>query len=696
MRPDRFLISVKNLRLAWARITTGRNLQHKRYFRHLYATYSVALDENLHDLHTRLKHGSYEPRPPTRFFLPKASGLQRPLTLLCLEDQIVLQALANLFAARLAARRRPMELATIYSNVLEKTDDSIFFLRDWHGTYEAFTRKLRFHYRKGYQWVAAFDLAAYYDTISHDALLKTAFPRGGLGETTSKVASWLERWTTESRANARGHGIPQGPIASDFLGECFMLPIDEAMRGHPYVRYVDDIRLFGRSEGEVRRAAIELERLCRDRGLIPQPAKFSIQRAKSVGEAVGTLPSLGFADEGPEDGPRQVSGETAVREFRKCLKGHPKRIVDKTRARFILYRAAPAQRLLRYVRLLLPHHPEHIDAFMSYLSQFARDDKTITAVRDVLATSPYDYVQGEAWQLLARMMNDVEMAPLLESAMATARNRRVGFSCKWGALAFLCRAEERGLGRYARWALHQESALLQALLAPILPSARIARADVAAHWLRRSACEPGLALAPRLVTARATPSSLGVAAAALPGPVQRVYRRLGLIRGRVRAPEPVGDLLERSIGTPRWDGWPRLLGAEYGHACQLLAQAVPIFDGARSLWLVHQNSFNDAACRAFQGWLRVNNRAGQVALVGRNGRLVTFGALVQEGNPFSVPYPPIAEAFREANDRRNSIPAAHPYSTRSGKRTAPLRRGEQTALVRRLRQAFEEIARLVG
>ena len=120
------LISQSNLELAWRRITTGTNHQHKRYFRNLYYAYETALDANLSDLHERLQGGSYHPQPPTRVYLPKPSGLQRPLTLLTIEDQVVLQAIANCFALKLASKRRPLELQTVFSNILQDEQSSIF------------------------------------------------------------------------------------------------------------------------------------------------------------------------------------------------------------------------------------------------------------------------------------------------------------------------------------------------------------------------------------------------------------------------------------------------------------------------------------------------------------------------------------------------------------------------------------------
>jgi hypothetical protein len=109
--------SKDNLLLAWRRITTGKNLSYKKYFRNLYCAYEIALDDNLKDLHTRLKGGSYKPQQPNRTYLPKPSGLQRPLTLLGIEDQIILQTIANVFAKKLLPRRRKVEHKTVFTTV---------------------------------------------------------------------------------------------------------------------------------------------------------------------------------------------------------------------------------------------------------------------------------------------------------------------------------------------------------------------------------------------------------------------------------------------------------------------------------------------------------------------------------------------------------------------------------------------------
>ena len=168
------LASKKNIELAWRRITTGGNYQYKRLYRPIYYAYEVALDANLADLRQRLVGGIFLPQHPERIYVPKASGLHRPLALLNIEDQIVLQAFANLAARQMQNKRGPLQFKVVFSNILEKPKN-IFFFRRWQDTYGAFQRRIKKHYADGMQWVGDFDLAAFYDTVSHELLLRTIY-----------------------------------------------------------------------------------------------------------------------------------------------------------------------------------------------------------------------------------------------------------------------------------------------------------------------------------------------------------------------------------------------------------------------------------------------------------------------------------------------------------------------------------------
>jgi len=63
------------------------------------ATYAEHLEENLRDLHERLRSGRYYAPPVKRHWLAKADGSQRPIGLPTFEDKIVQRAVALLLGA---------------------------------------------------------------------------------------------------------------------------------------------------------------------------------------------------------------------------------------------------------------------------------------------------------------------------------------------------------------------------------------------------------------------------------------------------------------------------------------------------------------------------------------------------------------------------------------------------------------------
>lgn len=684
-----------NLLLAWRRVTTGKNLAYKKYFRQLYYAYEIALPENLRDLHVRLKGGSFSPQQPTRAYMPKPSGLQRPLTLLSVEDQIVLQAIANTFADKCLRRRRKLEHKSVFSNIVQRSPSSIFFLQDWRISYSLFQERVEEYFKAGFRWIAHFDLAAYYDTICHDMLLRTAFPRA-TDASRDCILNCLKVWSSESPASSHGHGIPQGPIGSAFLAECFLLPVDESLQRQKlrYIRYVDDIRLFGRSENQVRAAAIRMEIQLRERGLIPQGQKHAITYAKTLGDAMGILPSIEPRGDGREPQEDILSADEGVAKFRTALSGRPLRIVDKTRARYVLFHANPSRVLLGYVLNLMPRHPEHIDAFVYYLARHSPSRAIARGCSGLMKASPYEYVKGEMWHLLAQMMQPREMRPLIPLAVAAAKDRRACLALKWGALHFLCVAERAGLGSYGKFAKHQDSALLQALLAPMLPDERYAKGDVAEEMLKRTAFEPGIALAEQLVRLRLTPTQLGVNPNSLPSQVRNTLRALGIVSRRSPRVDPVGEVLSNRYSVAGWDGWKRLFGVEYSHSLQLLAIADAAYHMGRSQWLSYQNSFNHSLFLAFQERLQAKSLPGIVKIIDKNGYAIKFGVLVGAGQTFAKTYPTIATAFAAANTRRNKLPGSHPYEQSGGQRTRHLGKKEQAHLAAELSKAYAEIIKI--
>lgn len=689
------LASTSNLKLAWRRITTGGNHQYKRLFRHLYVAYEVALEDNLTDLRRRLVGGNFRPRHPERIYLPKSSGLHRPLTLLYLEDQIVLQAFANLAAKKLYKRRAPLQFRVVFSNILERMD-SIFFFKRWQTTYAAFQRRIRKYYDNGLRWVGDFDLAAFYDTVSHELLLHTIYPRTPISGDLEWFRGCLVTWSSETESSRHGHGIPQGPIASDFLAECFLLPIDAALeKSHGYARYVDDVRLFGKTEEDVRATIIQLERRCREHGLIPQTGKFAVKQATSAQDAMGMLPSI--ADPQRSSGParNELPPPRARSLFFSSLGGKPYRVKDKTRLRYVLYRAEPDAEILKRACTLVPHHPEHADAFFAYIAKFDARKQIIELCLDLIHRNPYAYLRGEAWLVLARHVGvsgsfDARTRNrLIGKAIALARKKRPeNFTETLGACHFLAAAENVDGNHHNRW-LKAQPPLLQALVADALPDAAFAPGEAADAYLRARAFEPGISICSRVHAMRITLAAFDLKSSALPSQVRNTMVQLGTIRSRRYAVDPISELLQdRYAVSSAPNFWRTLLLREYVYALGLLKQAEAAFNASMSSWLALQNSFQHTIFIAAQRHFAGIGHPATCTLISKNGQLVDYGVMLDANNAFARNCPIVADCFRAMNTRRNNLPVAHPYDKRTAVRSRYLSVRERNRFVHDLRVAL--------
>ena len=693
MRYER-LISQRNLDLAWSRIATATNHQYKRFFRPPLLALEPARAEVLRRLHRRLR-GSWHPTPPRRVYLPKPSGLQRPLSLLSIEDQVVLQAVANAFASKLRTRRAAVSNQVVFSNILNDQPASIFFVQRWQHTYGSFQTVCERHYTAGYRWIAHFDLAAFYDTISHDLLIRCVSPRGGNQQTWDRVRSWLRVWSAEASERPFSHGIPQGPIASDFLAECLLLPVDEQVlrSGIRYVRYVDDIRLFTRTRSDAQQAVLLLERLCRNIGLIPQGGKFAIRRARSVSDVLGALPSL--AEPNDQGGDHQLDAREAETLFEEAIVGRPYLIGNKSKARYVLYRAPRTNRLQRLVVKLLPRHPEHVDAFVHYLRVCGKSSITERECRTLLQEgTPYQYVRAELWHLLAEIASDHTVRELTPLAKADLRNSPSA-ALSWGALRFLLEVQRRG-GHSSASRVRYQPDLVQALLVEAIPDASYGPDGPVAMLLREGSQEAGACLAGELIARGINHRDLGLRVSDLDPVVQEVFRALGMVQRRRGAQvDQIGEILSRRFGIAFLPKWRQVLGGEYTHALQILSQAEFVYEAGRSSWLQHQDSFNDLLTRSFIDFLATWGLPGARPTTDRNGVRLDYGVLLDANQTFGQAYPSVADPLRLAHMRRNQLPASHPHDKRTGAQNRFLTSREQASMLTGLQQAYRDIASVV-
>ncbi len=689
------LISLRNLDLAWSRITTAKNLQHKRMFRHLYGAYEPGRKANLQLLHEKLE-GGWKPTGPIRMYLPKASGLLRPLALLELDDQIVLQAIANQVAKQMFKRRRAVENRLVFSACQHPNPGSIFFLQDWRRTYHDFKLRLARHLASGTHWIAHFDLAAFYETISHRALQRIVSPSGGSNETWEMIRKWLCVWTSETKGIPVDHGIPQGPIASDFLAEIFLLPLDEAMdkAGIPYIRYADDIRVLAKTEDEARRAAVFLEMECRRWSLIPQGSKFKVSYAKDVTEALGTLPSIAEST-GRDPDETDMDEAVALKIFGAAVGGRPLRVTDKSRLRFVLYRSGASRTILNKVLKLLPAHPEHIDAFAAFFRNYSKSRLVVRHITAMLKKGVlHDYVQGELWLIASRQARPRELQVLLPVAIAQAKHANLLFSMQRALCVFFLSCRKVGLysSFHALKRIRSKSPYIQSLLVPYLLDEDYLRGGIAAEFCQHPLPAPGMTLAEELVVRGLSPKRMGIPTYRLSAEVKNVFQGLGLITVGSRPHfDQIGEILRTSYKLRPWRGWRALLGSNFQHALQLLLTAENKFYSDRSGWLASQNSFNDAVFGALQDVLKTEGLPGAMPRKGRNGKWIPFGVMLEAAAPFAQHFPSMATALRSTNERRNSIPDSHPFEFKTGQKTTYLKVRERDSIKLQLTGVYREI-----
>lgn len=687
------LVSKNNLKLAWHRIQTGQNTAYKRFFRQMYAGYAAGLDQNLIHLNRMLK-GAWEPTSPTREHIPKPSGLQRPLTLLSLEDQIVFQAVANAFAKKMRAKRNEVEGKAVFSNMMGKDDKSIFLFLPWRYSYGEFRKQVETYFSSGLTWIAHFDLSAFYDTISHELLINIVSPRKGHWETWEKVRGWFKCWSSSEDKKSIQHGIPQGPIASDCLAECLLYPLDKVMldKGASYIRYVDDIRIFASSKLELQKEVITLEQWCRGSGLMPHGDKFAIKEATSVKDALGSLPSI--RNEGDSLFPLQA--KKAERLFKGAIEGKPQRIAEKSRARFVLYRAEESKKLLDWTLRLLPRHPEHIDAFVAFLSNYEKSKRIENALMRLIREGiPYEYVRGELWLILSnigssRCLN--EMRSLAKKELKEASS----LVLQWGAMSFLLACERNGIGR-TTYKILNCNPIVQSLLVPLLQEEHYEREGIASRLLDRGDYQIGVSMGHELAVRRIKPSDLGIRNRDLGVQVQNSFKGLGCIRRRRGGPvDQVGLLISKRYEVSYSQDWTRLLGEEYEYALSILVEADGLYDASPSMWIQQQDAFNDVVIRRFIELLNARRLPGGIKTKNRRGRLVDYGELLEPNNGFDKKYPVIAGHFREVHRRRSTVPQSHPYEKKGGARNKHLKHRERLKYLSELEYGYGALIAVIS
>ena len=169
--------------------------------------YEENLEEKLVDLHTRIHRGSYHPLPSRRKYIAKPDGRKRPLGVAALEDKIVQRAVVEVLHA-------------IYEQ------DFLGFsygYRPGRGQHDALDALAVGITQRQVNWILDADIAAFFDTVSHDWMLRFLEHRIGDRRLLRLIGRWLKAGVMEDgEVAATEMGTPQGSVISPTLSNIYL------------------------------------------------------------------------------------------------------------------------------------------------------------------------------------------------------------------------------------------------------------------------------------------------------------------------------------------------------------------------------------------------------------------------------------------------------------------------------------------
>jgi group II intron reverse transcriptase/maturase len=235
--------------------------------------YEANLEENLRELHERLKSGRYKAPPVERVWLDKEDGRKRPIGKPTLEDKIVQRAVV-------------MILEGVYE--AEFYDFSYGF-RKGRSPHQALDHLRQECWNQKVNWIVDADVSGYFDEIPHDQLREQIKQRVNDGGILRLIGKWLKAGVMEEGTITYAEkGSPQGGVISPLLAnvylhyvldEWFVKEVQPRLKGRSFIiRFADDFAIGCELESDARRVLAVLPKRFGRYGLTIHPEKTKLVR----------------------------------------------------------------------------------------------------------------------------------------------------------------------------------------------------------------------------------------------------------------------------------------------------------------------------------------------------------------------------------------------------------------------------------
>ena len=216
--------------------------------------YAQDLEANIGDLYARIHRGGYRALPSRRKYIAKPDGRQRPLGIAALEDKIVQRALVEVLNA-------------IYEEDFCGFSYGFRPGRSQHDALDALATAIT---RTKVNWIYDADIRSFFDSVSHDWLVRFAEHRIGDPRVIRLIRKWLKAGVMEEGVlTPTEEGTPQGAVASPLLANLYLhyvfdLWVQRWRHHHAqgnviFVRYADDIVAGFEHEADAQSFHVDLQ-----------------------------------------------------------------------------------------------------------------------------------------------------------------------------------------------------------------------------------------------------------------------------------------------------------------------------------------------------------------------------------------------------------------------------------------------------